>query len=68
MAKQIINLYNSMSVEDREAFANSTVDREIDNILTEHMVKYFGSRTGLFAVYTLTGERREYYHDNKYDV
>lgn len=68
MAKRIIDLYNTMSVEEREAFANSTVDREIDNILTEHMVKYFGSKTGLFSVYTLTGERREYYTDNNYDI
>ena len=68
MAKRIIDLYNSMSVEEREAFANSTSDLEIDNVLTEHMVKYFRSETGLFTVYTLDGERREYYPDNNYDV
>lgn len=68
MAKRIIDLYNNTSIEEREAFVNSTVDREIDNILTEHMVKYFGSETGLFSVYTLTGERREYCPCKKYDI
>lgn len=68
MAKRIIELYNNTPVEEREAFVKAMADREIDNVLTEHMVKYFGSKTGLFAVYTLTGERREYYHDHKYDI
>ena len=68
MAKRIIDLYNSMSVEDREEFANLTVDREVDNVLTDHMVRYFKSRIGLFSVHATTWERRMYCPDKKYDI
>lgn len=68
MAKRIIELYKNTPVKEIEAFDKDTANREIDNIFTERQVKYFKSKTGLFTVYTLTGERREYYSDNEYIV
>lgn len=66
MAKRIIELYNNTPVEEREAFMKSTVDREVDDILTDHMINYFRSCIGLFKC-TITGSRYPYDPDENYD-